>query len=271
MELRKVYRALALLTPVVACSALALPGQQEGVYLFDCSGRIQRVDGNGMVVTPASHVADIDSTLPHQVRDGCSVHSGWQDSDNDRLVLTVQTKPWQDEHDSLPTKLLIVTTPGLMPRATEGPLQRPPERPYSPAIMTSLQAIESPFLRNAGYLLSDGTTLLLQELAIAAPSPRHIQLNPLWQSGRVSLNRGYPNATGRYALVDVATREQRGVVVSAVGIEDNDRVVCFTPSGRIFLAGTRHTLVVLDVTEPSQRSTVNDLTVDLYWTACAWD
>ena len=266
----KVHFSGALLSTLIVGMAIVLPRQPEDTYLFDCGGRIQRIDGLEIPVKPAKHVAQIDSTLPDHVRDGCSIHAGWYDSDTDRLVLVVQTQQLQDEHDSLPTKLLALVTPGLLLQATEVGSLRPPTRPDVQVTAASLRSIESPFARSIGYLLNDDTTLLLQEVTNVSSARLPMELDLLWLPGQVSLNEGRANATGRYALLDIMTRAQRGIEVSTGGTVRDHRVICFTPSGKIYLATTRDTLLVLDVMEPTRRSIVSDLSLDLYWTACAW-
>jgi hypothetical protein len=260
----------ALLSTLIVGAAMVFPRQPDSTYLFDCGGWIQRVDGIGILLTPAKHVAQVDSTLPDDVRDGCSIHAGWYDTSSDRLVLEVQTQRWRDEHDSLPTKLLALETAALLPQATEARSLTPPTRPNWQATAATLRSMASPFPRSIGYLLSDGTTLLLQEVTNVPPARRPVELNLRWLAGTVSLNKGHAGATGRYALLDIVTRAQRGVEVSTTGGVHDHRVVCFTPSGKIYLAATRDTLLVLDVMEPTRRLIISDLTLDLYWTACAW-
>jgi len=261
--------SFALLCTLIVVGARVSQERAEGVYLFDCGGRIQRVDGAGTFVTPAMQLAEIDSTLPHRVRDGCSIHAGWFDADSDRLVLVVQTQPLMDEHHALPTRLLPLTVPALVPQAMDSASLQPPGKPDLQAMAIDLQSIEGPFAHSIGYLHSDGTTLLVQEVTHTTPAPGPVHLTTLWQAGTVSYSRERAEATGRYALLDMNTRAQRGVVVTTAGATHDDRVVCFTPSGRIYLAAARDTLLILDVTEPSRRSIVSDLTIDLYWAACA--
>lgn len=259
----------ALLCVLIVDAASLSQEQPQGAYFFDCGGRIQRVEGAGTSVSPAKHVAEIDSTLPYRARDGCSVHAGWYDAEDDVLVLVVQTQAWMGEHDDLPTRLLPLRLPQLVPQAIDSGSLQPPSKPDRQAIAARLQSIEGPFARSIGYLLSDGTTLLLQELTNTTPAARPVRLNTLWQAGTISYNPAHTDATGRYALLNMTVGAQLGAVVSTLGAAQDDRVVCFSPSGRIYLATARDTLTILDVTEPGQRSIVSDLTLDLHSTACA--
>ena len=121
-----------------------------------------------------------------------------------------------------------------------------------------------------GYVSPDGTTLLLEELG--APTRTRtpgISLDFGWHAGTVELNPPDADATGRYALFDLTGGTERGSVVSVTGAAFDDRVVCFTPGGRIYVATARDTLTVLDVAEPGRRSSLGGLDLDLYWTACA--
>ncbi len=260
---------LYVFTGLVLGTGMASSSQPEDVYLFDCGGMIQRISGSELAASNGLHVSGVDSSLPDHVRDGCSIRAGWYDSAAHRLTLVVQTQKWMDEYGNQETKQLTLMTPALVPVAGEARVLPGPRRPDGRAIWARLRSIESPFDHSVAYVLSDSSTLLLQELSSAASRPRPpIVPRLLWKHGAISLNRPDTDATGRYALLDFASGEQRGAIVSAIGAVEEHRVVCFTPSGRIFLAAARDTLLVLDAMDPACNSLV-PVAVDLYWTACA--
>lgn len=257
--------------PLLIIGALVAFGQQSAdIYFFDCSGSIQRLSDEGPV-GPARHVADIDTTLPAQVRDGCSIGNGWYDRDSESLVLTVQTTVWHDVDGRVPKRLLLLAVPDLELLAAEPPNLQRPSRPDRRAAADRVDSAGSPFPLSVAYLLDDGTTLLLQELVGQSPKRLPVRVAPYWRSGAITLQAAQPNATGRYALFDLATNMQLGEITTATGAVGEHRVVCYTPSGQIFLAKTRDSLLVLDVTDPSSSLTIGGLGLDLYWTACVQD
>jgi hypothetical protein len=261
--------------PVSCALALAaatvLRTPPEAVYLFDCEGMLQRIEGSASSPERARHVSEIDSTLPKQVRDGCSINAGWYDRSSARLVLVVQTRMWQ-QNDSVPTKVLSLAAPALVAARVATALPRQPTRPDLDALLPRLRSIRSPFVRSAAYLLGDNATLLLQELRDSAgPSPLPVEPDFLWEAGVVSFRQPRPDATGRYAVYDLAAERLRGAVASAPKGVSEHRVICFTPRGKIYVAAARDTLLVLDVMNPAHRALISDSALDLYWTACAWD
>jgi hypothetical protein len=254
-----------VLAGLIVATGQACGTPPDDVYLFDCAGWIQRIDA--VSATRPVHVSEIDSTLPDRVRDGCAIRAGWRDADGNTLMLAVQTQALLDEDGEVPTKVLALATPRLFLLAEQGPLPEQPATPDRRGLAERLEAVEGPFRRSAAYLLSDGTTLLLQELTerMGESGLRH----PVWHAGSVSLNQAQPDATGRYALVDISSGTQRGGVVSATEAADDHRLVCFTPDGTIYVAVARQTLLLLDVMDPAQHTVIGDLAVDLYWSACA--
>lgn len=206
------------------------------------------------------------------VRDGCAVHGGWYDDAADRLLLEVQTVPLQDSLDRLPTR--VVALRELEPTEGEGGLGALalPAAPDRRAAAAALDSVEVPFDRGVGYLLDDGVTLLAQELTDSEASAPGVWIDGLWRSGEVGLRRTREDATGRYAVVDLAARVVRGSIVSAADEEEAEAagVVCVTPGGRVYLAVAPDALLVLDVMRPAAPSRMA-VGLDLSWAACAWD
>jgi len=254
---------------IVVVLATVHPAPPEHVYLFDCGGNVRHLVVDAPVGSSSIPVSAIDTTLPNRVRDGCAIHAGWYDVPTGNLVLRVQVRSGMDENDALPTKLLWLT-PAPERASDQDQSAAALSRPDAQTIRAAVESVESPFVRSAGYVSPDGTTLLLQELATASAT-RHppIALNFGWHAGTVELNPPNADATGRYALLDLTSGTQRGSVVSVTGAASDDRVVCITPGGRIYVATARDTLTVLDVAQPDRRISIGDLGLDLYWTACA--
>ncbi|MGD8698199.1 MAG: hypothetical protein PVJ43_02845 [Gemmatimonadales bacterium] len=241
----------------------------QTVYLFDCQGRVLRLQGPDFSDRTLRHVTEIDSTLPERVRDGCAIHRGWFDGARDRLLLIVQTEAGQDENDSLPTKLIELEDFAPLreiPRSTSSARPGGPDRKEVAVRLTSLRA---PFSRSMAYILADGVTALLQELVPGRGAEGPVTLDTGWEAGAVELQRARSEATGRYAVVDLRTGTWRGeVVATEEGVADA-RVVCLTPSGLVFLATARDALLVLDVMDPKRNQTIAGVELDLHWTACA--
>lgn len=261
--------ALALLA---ACSSVPeRPAEPEVVHLFDCGGWIQTIDERG-VAGSALRVSEIDAELPAQVRDGCAIREGRFDRGAGVLELVVQTAALEDELGELPTRLLRLSARDLTLAAPAGSAESRANPAASDrdasALGARLEAIEGPFGRSVAYPSDDGTLVLLQEMGPGEGATMSgVRLHGLWQLGRVEL-RSAQDATGRYALLDVTTGSLAGGVVTAEGDPEAHRVVCFTPGGRILLAPTRDTLVILDVHAPASRTVVSESPLDLFWTAC---
>jgi hypothetical protein len=238
----------------------------DTTYLFDCSGRIQRIDGLAPSAEPVFQVSQLDSTLPVQVRDGCSIRAGHYDRVHRRLLLVVQPRSGEDSA-GLSTRVLTLATPMLVPIA--GERQNPGEAALmAEPVMRLMGTIRSPFPRSAAYLLSDTTTLLLQELVPSESAFLPVELASQWQSGKVSLRQPRADATGRYAVWDLATGALRGTIVTVPDSVGQHRVICFTPGGELYLAATRHVLLVFDTSTPTRPPLVREMSLDLYWTAC---
>ena len=263
----KTSRQLGTLLLPILSAAAACSKQPEDVYLFDCGGSVQRLS-HVLGADPPKHVSAIDSTLPRRVRDGCSIHEAWYDIDTDALTLTVQTNAIQNSNENLPSKSIALATPTLTLLVPEG--RRPtPREPDMDAAVASARSIQGPFVRSVKHLLDDGKTVLVQELLESEEARLRGGVVYRWRSGSVAHRREDTTATGRYALMDLNTQRQLGDVVSVGGAASHSRVVCFTPSGRIYLAPARDSLVVLDVAVPGWQFTVGGLAVDLFWTGCA--
>jgi hypothetical protein len=148
--------------PLVAAMILGAAGVSaeppEDIVLFDCLGTIQRLSGSDFSVSHDLHVSAVDSSLPVQVRDGCSIHAGWYDRAAHGVVLVVQTERLLDDEDEPAARQLTLTIPTLTPMVGEARTFEPPRRPDGRAIRARLEAIESPFARSAGYALSNSTT-----------------------------------------------------------------------------------------------------------------
>lgn len=240
----------------------------SAIYLFDCEGTVQRLDRASASLTRAVPVHELDATLPEEVRDGCAVDAGWYDTTAERLMLVAQTQMWQQD-DSVPTKVLSLSVPSLAVVGARGGASRPAEPRHLE--VPDLRSIQSPFDRSVAYVLNDRTTVLLQELATSG-GHAGLSMEPdlLWHAGEVSLRSAHADATGRYAVYDLATGKSRGQVVKAPPGASENRVVCFTPRGTILIATARDTLLVLDTVHPAHYSRIGDKALDLYWTACAW-
>jgi len=255
------------MTVVLCAAALSTgPVQQEGpqdIYLFDCGGTIQQL--SDAEASDAWRVSDLDSTLPSEVRDGCAILSGWHDNSESHLLLRVQTEGRQ-RGDSIPTRMLALAVPGLVPVGRGIPAAPRPERSDRTELIRQVRRLEAPFPRSIAYVLDGYDTVLFQEMQ-ADSSAGPMSVHP----GTVSLREAHPDATGRYAVADLSTGAVRGSVVTAPQGSAEQRVVCFTPQGRIYVAAARDTLAVLDTTRPDGRAVQAAVTLDLYWTACAWD
>jgi hypothetical protein len=243
--------------------------QSKTVYLFDCQGRIFQMEIPGLSHRTLRHVTEIDPTLPESVRDGCAIQSGWYDGAGNRLVLVVQTEAWQGESESLPTKLIELRDFTLASEDTESPSPARPREIDRQEIVGRLASLRAPFARSFAYVLDDGVTALLQELAPSGLSADPIALDIRWDAGAIGLRQPTREATGRYALFDLVAGAQRGAVVSTVKEIAEQRVVCVTASGFVFLAAARDALLVLDVADTTRRLDIANVPVDLYWTACA--
>lgn len=262
---------LLLVFGTIALVALVrILSQAESVYLFDCQGRILRMEAPDFSLRSLTHVTRVDPTLPDRVRDGCAIHDGWYDDARDRLVLVVQTRAWQDENDSLPTKLLELT--GLAPVAQDS-VSPPPARSSRldrQDVASRLASLPGPFAQSQAYVLPDGVTALLQEVTPTGAAARPLTLDTGWEAGAIGLRQATSRATGRYALFDLTTGTQRGAMVSAVDGAAEQRVICFSPRGLVLLTMTRGALLVLNVADPGHKLVISDIPLDLYWTACAW-
>lgn len=241
----------------------------QTVYLFDCQGRVLRLQGPDFSDRNLRHVTEIDSTLPERVRDGCAIHRGWFDGARDRLLLIVQTKAGQDENDSLPTKLIELEDSTPIGESSMSPASARPSRVDRQAVAARLASLRAPFNRSLAYVLDDGATALLQELVPSRGAVGPTTLQSGWEAGAIRLWQARGKPTGLYALVDLTTGAQRGEVVATVGDPSDQRVVCLTPSGLVFLATARDALLVLDVVDPRRNQTIAGVDLDLHWTACA--
>lgn len=254
---------------VVTVLAAAHPTPPEHVYLFDCGGNVRHLVDDAPVAGSGIRVSAVDTTLPDRVRDGCAILAGWYDVQTDHLALRVQLHAWADTNGTIPTKLLWLTS--ALERAPDRDQSTPaPSRPDAQAVRAAARSVESPFARSVGYVSPDGRMLLLAELG--APTRTRtpgMTLDFGWHAGTVELNPSNWDVTGRYALFDLPSGTERGAVVSTTGAASDDRVVCITQGGRIYVATARDTLTVLDVAEPGRRVSLGDLGLDLYWTACA--
>lgn len=259
---------------LVLCAAALAAGavQQEmpqDVYLFDCGGTIQRL--SDAEPADARRVSDLDSTLPSEVHDGCAILSGRYDNSKSQLLLRVQAEAWQ-RNDSIPTTVLALRVPDLRPERTDVEAALRPERSARTELARRVRALEAPFARSVAYVLGGYDMVLFQELQeTSPPGPMSVRPDILWQAGTVALREARPDATGRYAVADLSTGAVRGSVVTAPQGSAQQRVVCFTPQGRIYVAAARDTLAVLDTTHPDGRAVQAAVTLDLYWTACAWE
>lgn len=72
------------------------------------------------------------------------------------------------------------------------------------------------------------------------------------------------------ACLNLDTGARIGQVVEGGGSPDEARILCFTPSGRVYLAVSRNALELLDVFEPERRWAFRGLDIDLYSAGCAW-
>jgi hypothetical protein len=254
---------------IIIVLAAAHPAPPEHVYLFDCEGNVRHLVDDAPVEGSGTRVSAVDTTLPDRVRDGCAILAGWYDIQTDQLALRVQLHAWADTSGTIPTKLLWLTS--ALERAPDRNRSSPaPSRPDAHTVRAAVRSIESPFARSVGYVSPDGTMLLLKELGPSSGTRTPgIVLDFGWHAGTTELDPSTWNATGRYALFDLASGTQRGAVVSVTRVGSDDRVVCITPAGRIYLATARDTLTVLDVAEPGNRTSLEHLGLDLYWTACA--
>ena len=243
--------------------------QVESVYLFDCQGRILRLQGPDFSDRNLRHVREVDPTLPERVRDGCAIHHGWYDGPRNRLVLVVQTEAWQGENDSLPSKAIELRGSRDVGEDSVFPSPARPRRIGRQEVAMRLASLRAPFARSFAYILDDGVTALLQELAPSDVGADPIAIDIRWEAGAIRLRQPPSEATGRYALIDLVAGAQRGAVISTAGEVAEQRVVCLTPSGFVFLAARRDALLVLDVTDPTRRLTIADVPLDLHWTACA--
>jgi len=259
---------------IVLCAAALAAGavQQEtpqDIYLFDCGGAIQRL--SDAEAADAWRVSDLDSTLPSEVHDGCAILSGWYDSGRSHLLLRVQTEAWQ-HGDSIPTTVLALRVPDLRPERTDIEAAPRPKRSARTELARRVRALEAPFARSLAYVLDGYDTVLFQELQeTSLPGPMSVQPEILWRAGTVSLREAHPDATGRYAVADLSTGAVRGSVVTAPQGSAQQRVVCFTPQGTIYVAAARDTIAVLDAAHPDRGVVLAAVTLDLYWTACAWE
>jgi len=270
-------RAKAARSAVTALCAVAIAAgfvqrqTPRNVYLFDCGGTIQRLSVAESGASLARRVSDLDSTLPSDVRDGCAILSGAYDVVGSRLLLDVQTEGRQRD-DSIPTRVLALAAPGLVP--VEAGFQTAPraERSAPGALGRRIRALDAPFARSVVYVLDGYDTVLFQELRETSPSaPVSVRPDLMWKPGTVSLREAHPDATGRYAVADLATGTVLGSVVTAPQGSAQQRVVCFTPRGRIYVAAARDTIAILETAHPDSRAVLAAVSLDLYWTACAWD
>jgi hypothetical protein len=261
---------------VVLCAAALAAGavRQETpqyVYLFDCGGTVQRLSDADVPAGDARRVSDLDPALPSEVRDGCAILSGWYDTGSSQLLLRVQTAGRQ-RGDSTPTRMLALAVPGLVPVGRG--IQAAPrfERSARAELIRQVRRLEAPFPRSIAYVLNGYDSVLFQELQEdSSAGPMSVQPDILWRAGTVSLREAHPHATGRYAVADLSTGAVRGSVVTAPQGSAQQRVVCFTPQGRVYVAAARDTLAVLDTTRSDGRAVQAAVTLDLYWTACAWE
>ncbi len=241
-------------------------------YLFDCLGTVARLDGSRLSLHTGGHVSEIDTTLPAQVRDGCSIRRGWYEAGADRLLLVVQTEPIQGANDdSILTKVLAVAVPGMQ-SGTESSLRLDGVQSVERQEMrTMILSIDAPFVFSAAYPLYGESKVLFQELIEPDLANRPIMANVLWEHGVPTTRRSSRAATGRYALFDLVGKTQYGSVVSTTGNTTDDRVVCFTPDGLVLLATTRDSLLVIDTRDGRRKQPHTDTGLDLYWTGCAWN
>ncbi len=268
----KAKRLLVRLALLVICGSTGCGPRTGDVYLFDCLGTVTRLDGSDLSLTPGRHVSQIDTTLPAQVRDGCSIRGGWYEADADRLLLVVQTEPVQGTNDdSLPTKVLAVAVPDLRSGTGSSLRMDGVQSEQRQEMRTRILSIDPPFVFNAAYPLYGESKALFQELIEPDVGNQPILAHVLWEPGVPTMRRSSRAATGRYALIDLERNERDGSVVSTAGNTADDRVVCFTPDGLVVIANTRDSLLVLDTRDGERRQAHTDTGLDLYWTGCAWN
>ncbi len=264
-------RLLIPLASLVICGSTGCARRASDVYLFDCLGTVTRLDGSNLSLHAGGHVSEIDTTLPVQVRDGCSIHRGWYEVEADRLLLVVQTEPTQGVNDSLPTDLLALAVPDLQ-LGTRSSLSMDGARNLDrQAMRTEILSIDPPFAFSAAYPLYGESKVLFQELIEPDVGNQPILAHVLWEPGVPTARRSSRAATGRYALFDLVGNSQHGSVIATTGNTADDRVICFTPDGLVLLANARDSLLVLDTRAGERRQTHTDTGLDLYWTGCAWN